>query len=139
MTFLLPPGIKGLSQYYPLLQCFPVFYSSLSYRNQSVDLHCNFIDLFVYDRLLQDTGKHCNIWRCVVVVYHYCATLFNKTWTQFCAGSSSARSMLEICEGENLWQWLHLETRLNAFHWLTITQTQFIIIILIVSCWPETG
>ena len=43
--------------------------------------------------------------------------------------------MLEIRDGEDLWQWSQLEIRLNAFCWSTIPQKQFIIIIIIISLW----
>ena len=40
--------------------------------------------------------------------------------------------MLEIRDGEYLWQWSRLEIRLNAFCWSTIQQKQFIVIIIII-------
>ena len=43
-----------------------------------------------------------------------------------------APSVLEISDGEDLWQWSQLEIRLNAFRWSTIPQKQFIIIIIII-------
>ena len=51
-----------------------------------------------------------------------------KPELRFCAGSNPARAVLEICDGEDLWQWSRLETRLNAFRQSTIPQKQFIII-----------
>ena len=54
--------------------------------------------------------------------FNYCTTSSNKAWTRFCADSSPANSVLEIRDGEDLWQWSRLEKRLNAFPLLTITQ-----------------
>ena len=54
-----------------------------------------------------------------------------KPELRFCAGSNPARSVSEIRDGEDLWQWSWLEIRLNAFHLSTIPQKQFIIIIII--------
>ena len=39
------------------------------------------------------------------------------------------RSVSEMRDGEDLWQWSHLEIRLNAFRRSTIPQKLFIIII----------
>ena len=36
--------------------------------------------------------------------------------------------MLDICDGEDFWEWSWLEIRLNALCWSTIPQKQFIII-----------
>ena len=55
--------------------------------------------------------------------YYYCTTSFSKAWTQVMC---SLKSCLQICDGENLWQWSRLETRLNAPHQSTIPQNQFI-------------
>ena len=49
-----------------------------------------------------------------------------KSNLKFCAGSTTACNMSEICNGENLWQWCQLEIRLHAFHWSTNPQKQFI-------------
>ena len=38
--------------------------------------------------------------------YHYCTTSFNKV-----SNSAQAQTVLEICDGENLWQWFRLEIR----------------------------
>ena len=51
-----------------------------------------------------------------------------KPEVRFCAGSNPACGMLEICDGDDLWQWYQLEIRLNAFYRSTILQKQFIII-----------
>ena len=56
-----------------------------------------------------------------------------KPELRFCTGSNPACSMMEIHNDEDLWQWSQLEIRLNAFHWSTIPQKQFIIIIIINS------
>ena len=52
-----------------------------------------------------------------------------KPELRFCTGSNSARSMSEIHDGEDLWQWSRLEIRLNDFRQSAIPQKQFIIII----------
>ena len=57
-----------------------------------------------------------------------------KPELRFCAGSSPARGMSEIRDGDDLWQWFRLEIRLNAFCQSTIPQKQFIIIIIIMKC-----
>ena len=38
---------------------------------------------------------------------------------------------MEICDGEDIWQWPWLEIRLNAFRWSTIPQKELIIEVLI--------
>ena len=53
-----------------------------------------------------------------------------KPQLRFCAGSNPAHGVLEIPNGEDLWQWPWLEIRLNTFHQSTILQKQFIIITL---------
>ena len=53
-----------------------------------------------------------------------------KPELRFCAGSNPARGVPEIRDGEDLGQWSRLEIRLNAFRRSTITQKQFIIIII---------
>ena len=55
-----------------------------------------------------------------------------KPELRFCAGSSHARGVSDIRNGQNLWQWSLLEIRLNAFRWSTIPPKQFIIIIFII-------
>ena len=54
-----------------------------------------------------------------------------KPELRFCAGSSPPRSVLEISDGEDLWQWPRLKIRLNAFRRSTIPQKRFTIIIII--------
>ena len=56
-----------------------------------------------------------------------------KPELRFCAGSKPARGVSEIRNGEDLWQGPRLEIRLNAFSWSTISQKQFIIIIIIIK------
>ena len=63
--------------------------------------------------------------------YYYCTTSFSKAWTQIMC---SLKSCLQICDGENLWQWSRLETRLNAPRQLTIPQNQFISLATVVEC-----
>ena len=50
-------------------------------------------------------------------------------WQWFCAGSNSTRNISEIRDGKDLWQWSWLEIGLSAFRRSTIPQKQFIIII----------
>ena len=68
-------------------------------------------------------------YRCGVVVISTAQLHSTKPELRFCAGSNLARGVLEICDGQNLWQWSRLEIRLIAFCWSTIPQKQFIIII----------
>ena len=51
---------------------------------------------------------------------------------KFWAGSSPARGVSGICDGEDLWQWSQLEIKINAFRWSAIPQKHFIIIIIII-------
>ena len=51
-----------------------------------------------------------------------------KPELRFYAGSNPARSVPEIRDGEDLWQWSRLEIRLNAFCRSTIPQKKFFII-----------
>ena len=64
-----------------------------------------------------------------------------KPELRFCAGSNPACGVLEIRDGEDLWQWSRLEIRVNAFHQSPTTQKQFIIIIIIIIIsywhWPK--
>ena len=55
-----------------------------------------------------------------------------KPEIRFCTGSSPARGVSEIHNGEDLWQWSRLEISLNAFRRSTIPQKRFIIIIIII-------
>ena len=55
-----------------------------------------------------------------------------KPAVKFCTDLNRACNALEICNGEDLWQWSWIEIRLNAFHWSTIPQKEFIIIIIII-------
>ena len=55
-----------------------------------------------------------------------------KPELRLCASSNPARSVSEIRNGENLWQWSRLEIRLNLFRLSTIPQKQFVIIIIII-------
>ena len=78
-------------------------------------------------------------WLCSVVVLMCCALVITtaqlhstKPELRFCTVSNPAHSMLEIGNGEDLWQWSRLEIRLSTFHQSTIPQKQFIIIILII-------
>ena len=51
-----------------------------------------------------------------------------KPEIRFCSGSKPHRGVLEIRDGEDLWQWSQLKIRLNIFCRSTIPQKQFIII-----------
>ena len=57
-----------------------------------------------------------------------------KPELRFCAGSNPVHGVLEIHDGEDLWQWSRLEIRLNVFRWWTIPQKQFNIIIWTHTC-----
>ena len=48
-----------------------------------------------------------------VVVITTAQLHLNKLELRFCAGSNPAHRMLEICDGEDLWQWSWLEIRLK--------------------------
>ena len=72
------------------------------------------------------------MWPHAVVVINTAQLHSTKPQLRFCAGSNPARSMLEIHDGQDLWQWSRLEIRLNAFRRSTIPQKQFIIIIIII-------
>ena len=56
-----------------------------------------------------------------------------KPAVKFCTDLNRACNALDICNGEDLWQWSWIEIRLNAFHWSTIPQKEFIIIIIIIT------
>ena len=65
-------------------------------------------------------------WRRGVVVITTAQLHSTKPELRLCAGSNPARGVLEIRDGEDLWQWFRLEIRLNAFRRSTIPQKQFI-------------
>ena len=64
---------------------------------------------------------------CCVVVITTVQIHSMKPELRFCAGSNPAQDVLEIRDGEDLWQWSWLEIRLNAFWRSIIKQRQFII------------
>ena len=64
--------------------------------------------------------------------YHYCTTSFNKAWSQVLRRFKSCSQHFGDSQWWDLWQWLLLEIRLNAFRWSTIPQKQFFIIIIII-------
>ena len=79
--------------------------------------------------------SHDILWRRGVVVITTEQIHSTKPEFRFCAGSNSARGVLEIGDGEVLWEWSEIkrmELRLNAFCRSTIPQKQFIIIIIII-------
>ena len=48
--------------------------------------------------------------------YQYCTQLHEiKPILKFCTGSNLTRSVSEISNGENLWQWSRFEIKLNVF------------------------
>ena len=69
------------------------------------------------------------LWRRGVVVITTAQLHSTELELRFCAGSSPARGVPEIRDGENLWQWSRLEIRLNTFRRSTTPQKQLIIII----------
>ena len=70
------------------------------------------------------------LWRCGVVVITTDQLYSTNPELRFCVGLNPARGVWVIRDGdgEDLWQWFRLETRLNAFRRSTIPQKQFIII-----------
>ena len=50
---------------------------------------------------------------------------------RFCVGSNPTCGVSKACGSENVWQWSWVEIRLNTFCRSTISQKQFIIIIMI--------
>ena len=64
--------------------------------------------------------------------YLYCTTSFNNAWTQVLHRFNPVCGVPVIRDGEDLWQWIRLEIRLNTFHRWTTLQKQFIIIIIII-------
>ena len=66
-----------------------------------------------------------------VVVMTTAQLYSTKPELRFCVGSNPAGGVLEIRDGEDLWQWFWLEIRLNTNRQSTIPQKQLIIIIII--------
>ena len=60
-----------------------------------------------------------------------------KSELRYCAGSNPARSVSGIQDGEDLWQQSLLEIRLHTFRRSTISQKQFIIIIIVINCYSK--
>ena len=73
-----------------------------------------------------------NPWHCGVVVITTAQLHSTKRELRFCAVSNLARSISEICDDEDFWQWFQLEIRLNTFRRSTIPHKQFISIIIII-------
>ena len=72
-------------------------------------------------------------WHCSVVVITSAQLYSPRPKFKFYAVLNPARGVLEIRNGENLWQWPLLEVRLNAFCRSTKQQKQVIIIIFIMA------
>ena len=72
------------------------------------------------------------LWHRGVVVITTAQLHSTKPELRICAGSTPARDVSEICDGEDLWKWSWLELRLNAFRRSTIIQKQFITIVIII-------
>ena len=53
------------------------------------------------------------LWRSGVVVINTGQLRSMKSELKFCAGSNPARDVLEVCDGENLWQWSWQEIKLK--------------------------
>ena len=79
---------------------------------------CDEITIFSYVILLGKIG---------VVVITTTQLHSTKLELRFCACSNPAHSVLDICNGENLWQLSQLDIRLNTSHQSTIAQKRFII------------
>ena len=69
---------------------------------------------------------------CGVVVINTAQLHSAKPELRLCTGSNPACGMLEIRDGEDLWQWSQLEIRLNIFHWSTIPQKKLILINIVI-------
>ena len=69
-------------------------------------------------------------WRCGVVVITTAQLHSTKPELRFYGVSNTAHGVSEIRDSEDLWQWSLLEISLNTFPQSTITQKQFIIIII---------
>ena len=67
-----------------------------------------------------------NMWRCGVVAITTAHLHLTKPELRFCAGSNPARGLLEIRDGEDIWQCSLLEKRISTFRRSTIPQKQFI-------------
>ena len=65
---------------------------------------------------LSDLLGHCVV---VIITAQLHST---KSEFRFWADSNLAHGMLEIRDGEKLWQWSRLEIKVNTFHWSTIPQ-----------------
>ena len=53
-----------------------------------------------------------------------------KPVLKFCTCSNPTCGVLEVCSGENLWQWSRLKIKLKPFRWSTVPKKQFAIIVL---------
>ena len=82
--------------------------------------------------LNQNVARYIFLWRRGVVVITTAQLHSTKPELRFCPGSNPARGVLNIRDGDDLWQWSWLEIMLNTFRWSTISQKQFIIIINII-------
>ena len=71
------------------------------------------------------------LWRCYAVIITTAHVHSTIPELRVCAGSNTACGLREICYGEDIRQWYHLEIRLNDFCRSTIPQKQFIIITII--------
>ena len=94
--------------------------------------HLAEIEIDVYIIYIIYTYKHIYLFILVIHLFTTAQLHWTKPELRFCAGSSPAGGMLEIHDGEDLWQWSQLEIRLNKFRRSTIPQKQFIIIIIII-------
>ena len=68
------------------------------------------------------------LWRHSVVVITTAQLYSTKSELRFCTESNPAHGVSKIRSGEDIWQWLRPEIKLNAFRRSTIPRKQFIII-----------
>ena len=73
------------------------------------------------------------LWRLWIFVNTTAQLHLTSPELRFCVVSNLARGVSEIRYGEDFWQWSRLEISLSPFHWSTIPQKQFIIIIFITT------
>ena len=87
------------------------------------------------------TTNGTNVNRRGVVVITTAQLHSTKPELRSCAGSNPACNMLEIRNGEDLWQWSWLEIKLNAFHRSTIhennSSSSFSYSTLSLVPWPD--
>ena len=98
------------------------YYVTYEFQGESVHFSClNAKELLARKRrdiwsLSDSNGRH-GVVNITTAQHHS-----TKSELRFCAVSIPARSMSEICDSEDLWQWSQQEIRLYLFCWSTIPQ-----------------